>query len=68
MKLLRCLPWRKPLSAAARGSRSAELPAERLPACPGADPAADALPPGAGCGWFDSSHDLQRGLQVQEHS
>ena len=20
-----------------------------------------------GCGWFDSSHDLQRGLRVQEH-
>lgn len=22
----------------------------------------------AGCGWFDSSHDLLSGLQVQEHA
>ncbi len=22
----------------------------------------------AGCGWFDSSHDLQAGLHVQEHA
>ncbi len=22
----------------------------------------------AGCGWFDSSHDLQCGLQVHEHA
>lgn len=35
------------------------------PAAPGAaDP--DALP--AGCGWFDSSLDLSRGLAVVEHS
>ncbi len=24
--------------------------------------------PAAGCGWFDSSHDLQTGLLVCEHS
>ncbi len=28
-------------------------------------PAIDAEPPGA-CGWFDSSHELVQGLQVQE--
>jgi hypothetical protein len=34
---------------------------------------ADLMPPALpadeprGCGWFDSSHDLQRGLLVQEH-
>lgn len=22
----------------------------------------------SGCGWFDSSHDLQNGLQVHEHA
>lgn len=27
---------------------------------------ADAREP-CGCGWFDSSHDLRTGLQVQEH-
>jgi hypothetical protein len=35
----------------------------------GAEPAAapaDAGPP-QGCGWFDSSHDLNAGLQVTEH-
>jgi hypothetical protein len=26
----------------------------------------EVLPPG--CGWFDSSHDLQHGLQVTEHA
>lgn len=31
----------------------------------GALEADDAGP--AGCGWFDSSHDLQQGLLVQEH-
>ena len=27
----------------------------------------DAEPPCLGCGWFDSSHELQTGLQVSEH-
>jgi hypothetical protein len=49
------------------------LPAMRQPPVP-ADPAphrncarpdVDAEPPGA-CGWFDSSHELVHGLQVQE--
>ena len=30
-------------------------------------PAAEDEPP-AGCGWFDSSHELQHGLWVQEHA
>lgn len=29
-------------------------------------PAAEERPPG--CGWFDSSHDLQHGLRVTEHA
>lgn len=36
-----------------------------LPA-PGAARLDDA-PPCLGCGWFDSSHELQSGLQVSEH-
>ena len=27
----------------------------------------DAEPPCLGCGWFDSSHELQTGLHVSEH-
>lgn len=30
-------------------------------------PAAEDEPP-AGCGWFDSSHELQHGLWVREHA
>jgi len=39
------------------------------PALPNADaPAADALPhEPAGCGWYESSHALCRGMQVIEH-
>ena len=40
-----------------QGLRQAALVARR---------AASEDPP-LGCGWFDSSHELQRGLQVQEH-
>jgi hypothetical protein len=29
-------------------------------------PRVDELP--RGCGWFDSSHELQRGLEVREHA
>ena len=31
------------------------------------DAADDEEPPCLGCGWFDSSHELQTGLQVSEH-
>jgi hypothetical protein len=41
-------------------------PASRKPATAAADATQrDELP---GCGWFDSSHDLHRGLCVQEHA
>ena len=31
------------------------------------DGVSDDDPPCLGCGWFDSSHELQTGLQVSEH-
>jgi hypothetical protein len=31
------------------------------------DAGGDDDPPCQGCGWFDSSHELQTGLQVSEH-
>ncbi|MDQ2779295.1 MAG: hypothetical protein M3Y32_07035 [Pseudomonadota bacterium] len=41
----------------------------RRPAKPKPEAAAptDGEPPAAGCGWFDSSHELSAGLQVHEH-
>ena len=47
-------------AAALRAAALAEL----TEGCAAADAAADERPPG--CGWFDSSHDLQRGLWVCE--
>lgn len=41
-------------------------PAASLPMPRPERPPADEPPP-RGCGWFDSSHDLQRGLRVTEH-
>lgn len=35
---------------------------------PAAECVADAEDPPRGCGWFDSSHELQAGLQVMEHA
>jgi hypothetical protein len=50
--VLHLLPWRKPVR------------------CRANPPHDDAMPPQEdrplGCGWFDSSHDLQQGLQVGE--
>lgn len=56
LKLLSRLPWFKPQPTLRRGMRKPDLLA---------------LPPQdqdrpLGCGWFDSSHELERGLQVQE--
>ena len=51
-------PWRS----------SAAPPPARRPV-PGAEPPPE--PPDErvlGCGWFDSSHDLQHGLSVREHA
>jgi hypothetical protein len=54
-RLLEALPLRAPAPAA--GASEA----------PPAEPAADDDRP-RGCGWFDSSLDLQQGLRVQEHT
>jgi hypothetical protein len=58
MKLLPTIwPWSRALPALRH----------RLPALPELlDEATEAPPPG--CGWFDSSHDLQHGLLVTEHA
>lgn len=56
LKLLSCLPWCKPCPTPRLGTRK--------PAWVG-PPSADEDRP-LGCGWFDSSHELERGLQVQE--
>ena len=55
-KPLSCLPWCKPRPSLRRGARKS-----------GAlhPPPQDEDRP-LGCGWFDSSHELERGLQVQE--
>ena len=42
------------------------IPAARRPALNDAA-GDDDDPPCRGCGWFDSSHELQTGLQVSEH-
>jgi hypothetical protein len=53
-RLLEALPLRAPAPAGASEASPAE-------------PAADDDRP-RGCGWFDSSLDLQQGLRVQEHA
>jgi hypothetical protein len=58
MKLPTFWPWRQPRPIPRQ--RAAELP-ELL--CEEVD---EAPPPG--CGWFNSSHELQRGLLVTEHA
>lgn len=49
--------------APGRGSRDATRP---HPLQGTEAPAAEPLP-ACGCGWFESSHELQAGLQVTEH-
>jgi hypothetical protein len=58
MKLPSFWPWRQPRPAPRQ--RIAELP-ELL-----SEEAEEAPTPG--CGWFNSSHELQRGLLVTEHA
>lgn len=58
MNLLACLT--RP--AAPPPARRARIPGDGLPA---QDPADE---PPRGCGWFDSSHELQQGLLVREHA
>jgi hypothetical protein len=48
--------WLHPVPVTARVVQRRELP-----------PDVEDLPPGA-CGWFDSSHELVHGLQIQELS
>jgi hypothetical protein len=38
------------------------------PVCPIPPAPADVEEQAGGCGWFDSSHELQHGLWVQEHA
>jgi hypothetical protein len=57
MKLHTFWPWRRPRRV--MRPRLADLP-ELI------DDSAEPLPPG--CGWFNSSHDLQHGLLVTEHA
>lgn len=60
VRLLGCLhaPLMPHTAAGACARPALEAPADAT--------GAEADPPG-GCGWFDSSHELQRGLEVQEH-
>ncbi len=60
LNVLPFLPWFKPRAAACRSIRTT-----RRETWPEGTPAADEERP-LGCGWFDSSHELERGLQVQE--
>jgi hypothetical protein len=57
MNILCRLPWRKPRQAVPRAS----------PPAAGAPGASDDQACPLGCGWFDSSHELQQGLLVREH-
>ena len=56
LKPLFCLPWCNPHSTLRRGVRKPD----------GLHPPPTGEDRQRGCGWFDSSHDLERGLQVQE--
>ena len=56
LKLLSCLPWCKPHPMLRRGARKPDW----------LDPPLQDEDRPLGCGWFDSSHELERGLQVQE--
>lgn len=56
------LPWRRKRAARPR-PRPDEAALLALPAQDGED---DDRP--RGCGWFDSSHELQHGLSVREHA
>jgi len=60
MNLLAHLPWHRSLNV----ERSSPAAADGDPAVAGTEADIDT----AGCGWFDSSHDLQSGLLVTEHA
>ena len=68
MNLLTCLPWFKPRVALRGGARRSSMRPPLptlLPTSLDEPPATDDERP-LGCGWFDSSHELERGLQVHE--
>lgn len=56
LKLPPCLSWCKPHSARRCGACKPD----------GLDPSPQDEDRPLGCGWFDSSHELERGLQVRE--
>ena len=59
--------WVRPVDAA---PQPATAPAADQAACAGTGTGTERAEPPAGpaaCGWFDSSHELQQGLQVLEH-
>jgi hypothetical protein len=56
LKLLSLLPWCKPHVTLRRGARKPDL----------LNPPLQDEDRPLGCGWFDSSHELERGLQVRE--
>ncbi len=60
MNLLAHLPWHRATTVA---RPSPAVAADELDPC-----TAEADADTAGCGWFDSSHDLQSGLLVTEHA
>ena len=63
MNLLSCLhrlPWKPGPASPWFDARPAAVP-DHHEACVGAQAP-------QGCGWFDSSHELQRGLLVREHT
>ena len=66
MNLLAHLPWHR-TAPTHRLSPTAVL-ADGDPATVGPEADDDTDADTAGCGWFDSSHDLQNGLLVTEHA
>jgi len=62
MNLLAHLPWHRSLNV----ERHSPVSAADVTSTEGESTAADTAT--AGCGWFDSSHDLQSGLLVTEHA
>lgn len=63
LSCLHCLPW--PFSAAAALAMPQSAVSGNVDTALDTDAATDIA---QGCGWFDSSHELQQGLLVREHS
>lgn len=67
MKLLSLLLWLRCLRRGTAVTPAARAGAQGAPTAPPAPPPAPDDEAPRGCGWFDSSHELQQGLKVQEH-